>query len=365
MSLQRVAKESSFGERVWIGPKDAVKLDDDDAKQHHLAHAILCHLAVQAPTEHASGHPGGPLSSFDFAYALAKRRDPHVDQPLRYSAGHLSVLAYGLQWLFGREGKDARLANPAAIIEHFRTPSGLPGHVEAGIGDIPFGTGPLGKGVSHGLGTAFGLNHTKKRGIVDVLLADGDCQEGQVMEAFRLAAHLQLGNLMVHVDLNDVQLSGLPSQTVAADVAAIVHACGWHVIEVQDGNAIGQVTAALDRADALAGKDRPICIIYYTTMGSGIPLMEEGSNTGKANWHGTPLKKEQAVEALAHLPELTKLVSEYDAFQRAEKKRYTSGMPTVTNIELKSAPRQAPAFALALRTGRQGDISLLSSKCSL
>lgn len=334
MSLQRVAQAATFGERVWIGPEDAAKLSVDDKKQHELAHQILCHLAVQAPANHASGHPGGPLSAFTFAYALSKRRDPAVDQPLRYSAGHLSILAYGLQWLFGREGSDERLKNPDAIIAHFRTPSGLPGHVEAGIGDIPFGTGPLGKGVSHGLGTAFALKHLKQTGMVDVLLADGDCQEGQVAEALRLAAHLQLGNLIVHLDLNDVQLSGMPSKVVAADVAAIAFACGWHVIEVQNGNDIAQVTAAQERADTLGGKDRPVMVVYYTTMGHGIPLMEDGSNTGTTNWHGTPMKPEQAEEALKHLPALAELVTQYTPFHDAERKRYTAKKPVVTDLLL-------------------------------
>jgi hypothetical protein len=116
---------------------------------------------------------------------------------------------------------------------------------EAGIGDIPFGAGPLGKGLSNALGVALGRTIQGKKGAVDVLLADGDSQEGQVMEAVRLASHLKLGNLVVHGDWNDIQLSDLPSRTVAADMASIVHAAGWHVVEVQKGNDIASVRAAL------------------------------------------------------------------------------------------------------------------------
>ncbi|MDD5041286.1 MAG: transketolase C-terminal domain-containing protein [Candidatus Peribacteraceae bacterium] len=344
MSLQRVMKSVHRGERIWVGPNEATPLKEEEQKAYTLAEQILCHLAVQAPVQHKSGHPGGPLSAFTFAYCLSVIRDPAVDQPLRMSAGHLSLLSYGLQWLFGREGSDKRLASPQAIIDTFRTPSGLPGHIEAGIGDIPFGTGPLGKGLSNALGAAFGLQYLRKLSptpytlhptpIVDVLLADGDSQEGQVMEAVRLAAHLKTDNLIVHGDFNDVQLSGLPSETVAADFASIVHAAGWHVIEVQNGNDPAQVQTAIEKATALTGKGHPIFVCYYTTMGNGIPLMEEGSNTGRKNYHGAPLSKDEAALALKGLPPLDEITKAYDPFRAQQKKRTVAKPRVETDLPL-------------------------------
>src|SRR3989338_3168396 len=331
MSVQRILSQSPAPEGIWIGPKEAVKISGEESKAYQAAFTIMRQLAVRAPTQHASGHPGGPLSAFTFAYFLSKRRDPGVDEPLRYSAGHLSLLAYGLQWMFGREGKDKRLQTPQSIIDTFRTPSGLPGHVEAGIGDIPFGTGPLGKGVSNALGVAYGHQYSRKSQIangkwpipkVDVLLADGDSQEGQVMEAFRLAAHLKVDNLVVHGDWNDIQLSGLPSKTVAADFARIAEAAGWQVIEVQNGNDPPQGIAALDAADQCIGKGAPIFICYYTTMGHGITMMEEGSNTGKKNFHGSPLSKDDAAAVLKTLPDFEEAISTYEKYRKEEKKRY-------------------------------------------
>lgn len=278
----------------------------------------MCHLCVQAPTKHASGHPGGPLSAFTFSYLLQQYRDPAVDQPLRYSAGHLSLLAYGLQWMFCTDKGDPRLQSPENIIEHFRTPQGLPGHIEAGIGTIPFGTGPLGKGVSHALGTAFGLKHQKKPGMVDVVLADGDSQEGQVMEAFRLASRLGLDNLVVHGDWNDVQLSGTPSQVMATDLAAIAHACGWNVLEVENGNDPAQVNAALQEAKKLESSGKPTFLCYFTTMGHGIDFMEQASNAITKNYHGTPLSKDEAAKALAHLPPLPEMVQAYEPSRKKQ-----------------------------------------------
>ncbi|HVW66105.1 MAG TPA: transketolase C-terminal domain-containing protein [Candidatus Peribacteraceae bacterium] len=337
MSVQRIFKANPDAESYWIGPDETAKLSNDEKKQYELAHTIMCHLCVEAPFKHQSGHPGGPLSAFTFAYQLSKIRDPHVDQPLRISAGHLSLLSYALQWMFGRDNHDPRLASPQAIIDHFRIPNGLPGHVEAGIGDMPFGTGPLGKGVSHGVGTAFGLKYQKKAGIVDVLMGDGDSQEGQIAEAFRLASHLQLDNLIVHGDFNDIQLSDLPSRTVAADFAEIAYSEGWHVIEVQNGNDLAQVKAALEKANELraaSNTPRPIFIAYYTTMGNGISFMEQGSNDGTKNYHGSPLSKDEVEKARAELPPFLDAIKEYEMYQAKEHDRYVAAPVTQTDIEI-------------------------------
>jgi len=332
MSLQRISNAADPGERFWISDENSSSLKPDEFEQYELAHTVLKHLAVMAPLTHKSGHPGGPLSAFTPCYWVTKMRNPTVDQPLRMSPGHLSVLGFGLQYLFGRDSGDERLSTPQKIIETFRTPSGLPGHIEAGIGDIPFGTGPLGKGVSHGLGTAYGMKLQNISGNVDVLLADGDSQEGQVQEAFRLAAALKLDNLVVHGDWNDIQLSGIPTKTVAADFAAIAAASGWNVIEVQNGNNPAQCKAAIEMANTLSGKGKPIFVCYYTTMGNGIELMEKGSDTGSKNFHGAPLSEDEAAEALKDLATLDEVTTEYQKFYDAEKNRYAEGVET--DIEL-------------------------------
>lgn len=337
MSLQRIAAAKLPVVRYWIGPESAAKISKEEAEAYRTAHAIMMRLSIEAPLKHKSGHPGGPLSAFTFSYELYRRMDPLHDESLRMSPGHLSLLAYNLQWLFGRDRGDERLASPQAILDTFRTISGLPGHAEAAVGDIPFGAGPLGKGVSNALGVAFGRKMLKKKGIVDVLLADGDSQEGQVLEAFRLAAHLKLDNLIVHGDWNDIQLSGLPTKTMATDLASIAADIGFAVIEVQNGNDQAQVCAAIEKAQAYVGKGRPIFICYYTTMGSGIALMEEGSNTGKKNYHGAPLSEAEAKTALdtLALPTLAELTKAFEpvrakyriAFEKAIKSRSSLRLP--------------------------------------
>ncbi len=327
LSCQRVLASETQVDSVWIGPEEAKKLLPQEKEAYELGHEIMKHLVIQAPLLHKSGHPGGPLSAFTFAYGILRRRDPQIDAALRMSAGHLSLLSYGLQYLGGRSGSDVRIASPEAIIQHFRTPGGLPGHVEAGIGDIPFGFGPLGKGVSSGLGYALGKKMLGKPGYTDVLVGDGDCQEGQILEAARLASKHHLDHLVVHADVNDIQLSSIPSKVAASDLAAIFRSMGWAVIEVQNGNDPAQVEAALDVADSLAGKKRPVFICYYTTMGHGIPGMEKAANAGSAEFHGAPMKEAAAKEELARLKPLDELVKAYEPHRRKIGERYRNAPP--------------------------------------
>ena len=353
MSLQRIAAKKKIGERFWIGPQDAKKLSNDEAEAYDTAHKIMMRLCIEAPIKHKSGHPGGPLSAFTCGYEVTRRRDPAKDESLRFSPGHLSLLGFPLQWFFGRDGNDQRLASPQAIMDTFRTIGGLPGHVEAGVGDIPFGTGPLGKGVSNALGVAFGKKYLKKPGLVDVLLADGDSQEGQVAEAFRLAPLLGLDNLVVHGDWNDIQLAGVPSAIMGTDLPTMATVMGWTVIEVQNGNDLSQVRAALDLADLQAGKGSPVFVCYYTTMGDGVPLMEQGSNTGKKNFHGSPLSGDEAKAALdsLKLPSLADLTKAFEPVRAKHKKRFDAARAKRTSAVLPFALPSAYKRALKTEPG--------------
>lgn len=349
MSLQRIAATWKKAETVWIGPEDAVKLSKDDREAYDLAQKIMCHIAIQAPLKHQSGHPGGPLSAFTFCYGLLRRRDPHRDSALRMSAGHLSLLAYGLQYLGGRGKDDPRLKSPQSIIDSFRTVKGLPGHVQAGIGDIPFGTGLLGKGVSNALGYALGRTLQKEKGITDVLMGDGDTQEGQIMEAARLAACRNVDTLVVHADMNDLQISGPPTTIVAADIASIFGAMGWAVLEVQNGNDPAQVEAALDRVDTFIGKGKPILVCYYTTMGHGVVVMEKAANAGLSKFHGAPMKEEDAKAATTLLPSLVELTKAYEPFRRVLQKRYDGAPPG-------SKPLKPPRHSQRIVTVEKGSM---------
>ncbi|HJN97558.1 MAG TPA: transketolase, partial [Candidatus Marinimicrobia bacterium] len=102
-----------------------------------------------------SGHPGGAMSSSDFAYVLFtqflnidpdntewENRDRFV-----LSAGHESMLMYSLLFMNGWMNLDD--------LKSFRQlHSKTPGHPEVEIPGVECTTGPLGQGIGMGVGMA-------------------------------------------------------------------------------------------------------------------------------------------------------------------------------------------------------------------
>ena len=109
------------------------------------------------------------------------------------------------------------------------------------------------------------------------------------------AAAKGLDNLIAFTDYNKLQIGG----TVAEinDVAPLADkwaAFGWNVIEVEDGNDVDQVSAAVQHAKLGMGSGRPTMVILNTVKGCGVPWIVD---LGAAN-HNTNLTEEQARAAI-------------------------------------------------------------------
>ena len=255
-------------------------------------------LSIDAVENAASGHPGMPMGAAALAYVLWTRHLQHdPDDPAwvnrdRFvlSAGHGSVLLYGLLHLTGYE-------ITIDDLKHFRSwGSRTPGHPErnSSLG-IDVTTGPLGQGFGNAVGMAIAErwlastfnrpNHT----IIDhhtyVIASDGDLMEGVAAEAASLAGTLRLGRLIVLYDANRISLSATTNLTFSEDVGARFSACGWHVQEV-DGLNVDAVDAALGAART--EENRPSLIIAYTHIAYGSPHKQD---TFQA--HGEPLGAEE------------------------------------------------------------------------
>jgi transketolase len=81
------------------------------------------------------------------------------------------------------------------------------------------------------------------------------------------------------------------------DLGAKYKAFGWEVIELEDGNDMGALVAALEQAKTMTGKGKPILINMHTEMGYGVKFM-----MGSHKWHGVAPNDDQLQEALNHLP---------------------------------------------------------------
>jgi len=251
-------------------------------------------LSIDGVQKANSGHPGAPMGMAPMAYTLWTRSLRHSptqpDWPNRdrfvLSAGHASMLLYSLLYL---TGYDVSLED----LESFRQWGSItPGHPEFGVTPgVEATTGPLGQGLTNSVGMAiaerrlaFEVNQPG-HDLIDhrtyVICSDGDLQEGITSEACSLAGHLRLGKLIALWDDNRIQLDGPTAWAFTEDVVGRFAAYGWHAQQVEDGNDIEAIAAAIEAAQA---DDRPSFIAVRTHIGFGSPNRQD---TQKA--HGQPL----------------------------------------------------------------------------
>ncbi len=162
---------------------------------------------------------------------------------------------------------------------------------------VDVSTGSLGHGLPVACGLAQGLrlkgNATSR---VWVVMGDGELDEGSIWEAAACAAKYDLGNLVGVVDNNHLQLDGPTSEVLdLGGTAARFSACGWRVVEVEDGNDMAQVVAALEGLPD-TGSNVPTVVVCETTKGRGVPFME-----GDKLWHCAQIDAEACEAAIAEL----------------------------------------------------------------
>lgn len=241
-----------------------------------------------------SGHPGGAMSSADYASVLYSEflnydperagwfnRDRFV-----LSAGHESALLYGLLHLAG-------FIDAEDLAGFRQLGSRTPGHPEHDVTPgVEATTGPLGQGFAMSVGMAVAESFLRAKlgkEVVDhytyTLSSDGDMQESVVLGSASLAGLWGLGRLVVYYDSNKVQLAGPVSRVDRTDYAKVFAAMGWHVQEI-DGHDRDQIRAAIKKAKAQ--KKKPSLIIGHTVMAKGAATRE-----GDFGTHGEPLPAEE------------------------------------------------------------------------
>ena len=175
----------------------------------------------------------------------------------------------------------------------------LPSHCDMNLTTgIDMTTGSLGQGFSCAVGAALGSRLEKDGATIYAIIGDGESQEGQIWEAAMFASAKGLDNLIAFTDYNKLQID----DTVANvnDIAPLADkwtAFGWHVIEVEDGNDVEQVSAAVSHARGNIGSGRPTMVILNTVKGCGVSFIEK---LGVAN-HNTQVSEADALRAIAEI----------------------------------------------------------------
>ena len=256
---------------------------------------------IRITTEAGSGHPSSSLSATDVVTALffggflrIDPKNPHAKDRDRFvlSKGHAVPVLYAAL----AEGGFCSHEEAMTLRKLGSPYEGHPNLVR-GLPAVEASTGSLGQGLSIGLGMALALRMDKLNSHVYVLSGDGEMGEGQVWEAIAAANKYKTTNLTFIIDQNGYQQTGATKDVLdLTPFAPKVEAFGWHVQTI-NGNEMGEVVKALEAAQTV--KDRPTCIVAQTKKGFGIlPVLEK---EGDVNFHGKPLPKKLADEALALL----------------------------------------------------------------
>ena len=246
------------------------------------------------------GHIGGCLSLVELL-AVLYFEEMHIDPKdpkmpgrdrLVCSKGHAGPAVY------------ATLANrgyfdKAELLTLNQSGTHLPSHCDMNLTTgIDMTTGSLGQGFSCAVGVALGSKLEGDGATIYAIVGDGESQEGQIWEAAMFAAAKKLDNLIAFTDYNKLQIDGPVSEV--NDIAPLAEkwsAFGWNVIDVEDGNDVDLVLAAVEHAKLGRGSEKPTMVILNTRKGCGVKWIEE---LGAGN-HNTNVSEEQARAAIAEI----------------------------------------------------------------
>jgi dihydroxyacetone synthase len=166
-----------------------------------------------------------------------------------------------------------------------------PGHPEIEHEGIEVTTGPLGQGVANAVGLALASKHLGaefNRPNHDVvtnhtwcMVGDAFLQEGVALEAISLAGHFKLNNLTIVYDNNQVTCDGSVDLTNSEDVNGKMRACGWDVIDIEDGCFdIEGIVFAFKRARS--SQEKPTFVNVRTIIGLGSEVAGDALSHGAA-----------------------------------------------------------------------------------
>lgn len=237
-----------------------------------LALRLRAHALRMTNASRAS-HIGSCLSMADILavlYAGVLRIRPDTpDWPDRdrvvVSKGHAAAIVYAAL-------AEAGFFPVAELRTYSQNGSRLSGHVTRTVPGVEVSTGSLGHGLPVALGMALAAQRAGAAWRAFCVLSDGELDEGSNWEAFQLAQHLGLTNLVAIIDYNKIQSFGS-----VAEVSELhplpdkFRAFNWGVHEI-DGHDHAALFDALAGAPPVPG--RPTVLVAHTVKGKGVSFME-------------------------------------------------------------------------------------------
>lgn len=281
---------------------------EDKLKDLQLKANEARQLVIETLLAAGSGHSAGPLGMADIFVSFYFHILKHIPtQPswedrdrLVLSNGHICPIRYTVMAMAGYF--------PVEELKTLRKiDSRLQGHPHRGsLPGLETTSGPLGEGISQGIGIALAAKLDKKNYQVYVVASDGEHQEGNTWEAAMFAGKMKLNNLTLIIDRNNIQIDGFTENVMPLEPLKEKYlSFNWEVLEV-DGNNIREFVSSVRQARSIF--EKPTVIIAHTIPGMGVSFMEKDFT-----WHGKPPNEEEAKKALKELRTLQgRITSEHE-----------------------------------------------------
>ena len=167
------------------------------------------------------------------------------------------------------------------------------GLLERSAVGVEASTGSAGHGLPVAVGIALGAKRSGASWKTYVLMSDGEMNIGTTWEAALIAAHHNLNNLMVIVDVNGLQAMGPTTEILdTRSLMAKWTAFNWEVRTV-DGHRHGHLEEVLSQQPS---NGKPVVILAKTVKGKGVSFMEN-----RNEWHYRDVDDETYIKALSEL----------------------------------------------------------------
>ncbi|KAL4971982.1 thiamine diphosphate-binding protein [Aspergillus desertorum] len=243
-----------------------VFLVNGSSSQHDIVLKTFRLLIADLCQQFGGGHPGNRSRALALCHAI-RPHTPDFFNRDRFvlSNGHTCLFQYTF---FHLTGYKAMTFEQLKSYHSGREDALCPGHPEIEHEGIEVTTGPLGQGVANAVGLAMATKNlaaTYNRPGYEVvnnhtwcMIGDACLQEGVALEAISLAGHWKLNNLTI-----------------------ILRACGWDVIDVEDGcYDVEGIVEALSKARA--STEKPTFINNRTVIGLGSKVAGQAAAHGVA-----------------------------------------------------------------------------------
>ncbi|KIV99418.1 transketolase [Verruconis gallopava] len=333
-----------------------------------IAVLTLRNLIFDICNQNGGGHGGSAIGMAAIGVALYKYamrynpNDPNWFDRDRFvlSNGHCAMFLYALNHLVGYDAwtMDEIKGYGSAKANGFKTMCHA--HPEIEDPGVEVTTGPLGQGIANAVGLAIASKNLAARfnkpgyevsnSRVYCMTGDGCLMEGVALEAISLAGNLGLNNLTLIYDNNQVTCDGPLDWINTEDVNAKMRACGWHVLEIEDGSYdVQTIVRALQLSKA---STKPTFINIRTVIGLGTKV----AGTFKAH-HGTFDEESVALskKLAGQDPERTHEIPEHALSYFRERKEHGRRLQLDWQARLDAYATEYPELYAELKTIRSGN----------